>query len=96
VPVTRNFGPLDQIKLTDKALMREVGLLVRERIVRRTRAGRSTDGAPFTPYSRGYALKKQAELGGSTNPNLTVSGAMLNDITILRVDDDEVELGFSK
>jgi len=55
MPVTRNFGPLDQIKLTDKTLMREVGLMTRERIVRRTRDGKSTDGTPFAPYSAGYA-----------------------------------------
>lgn len=93
--VTRNFGPLDEIKLTDRDLMREVGLLARERIVRRTRAGQGTDGAPFKAYSPGYAAEKAKELGNS-RPNLTVSGAMLNDITILSVTDDTVELGFSR
>jgi len=111
--VTRNFGPLDQIKLTDKALMREVGLMVRERIVRRTRAGTGTDGQPFAPYSARYAAMKSGALydssarggakaafqairaSGGGRVNLTVSGAMLNDITILRLTDTEVELGFS-
>ncbi len=91
--VTRNFGPLDQIKLTDKALMREVGLMVRERIVRRTRQGVGVDG-PFKPYSPGYATLKAAALGAGP-VNLTVSGGMLNAITITRVEDDEVELGFT-
>jgi hypothetical protein len=95
MPVTRNFGPLDQIKLTNRDLMREVGLLVRERILRRTRQGISTDGAPFEPYSAGYREKKAAELGAGP-VNLTVSGSMLNDMTITKVTDDEVELGFSK
>jgi len=93
MPVTRNFGPLDQIKLTDKALMREVGLMIRERIVRRTRQGIGVDG-PFKPYSRSYAAKKAEELG-SGPVNLTVSGGILNAIVLTRVEDDEVELGFS-
>ncbi len=93
--VTRNFGPLDQIQLTTKAIMREVGLLARERVVRRTRQGQTTEGSPMQPYSAGYAARKAKELG-STQPNLTVSGAMLNDIILTDVQDDEVTLGFSK
>ncbi len=93
--VTRNFGPLDQVKLSDKALMREIGLMVRERIVRRTRQGQGVEG-PFPAYSAGYAnAKKEALGGGGQTVDLTVSGGMLNAITITRVDDDEVELGFS-
>lgn len=93
--VTRNFGPLDQIKLTDKSIMREVGLMARERVVRRTRQGITTDNQQMRPYSPGYAARKQRELG-STPVNLTVSGAMLNDIVLSRIEDDLVELGFSK
>lgn len=91
--VTRNYGRLDQVPLTDRALMREVGLLARERIVRRTRAGQGTEG-PFKPYSAGYAKAKTKDVGGG-QVNLTLSGAMLNAITITSVSDDEVELGFS-
>lgn len=93
--VIRNFGPLDQIPLTNRQLMREVGLLARERIVRRTRQGIGTEGRAFEPYSEAYRLQKSQELG-TTPVNLTVSGAMLNDITITKVEDDSVELGFSK
>lgn len=93
--VSRNFGPLDQIKLTDKALMRDVGLMARERVVRRTRDGKGTENEALKPYSPGYAARKAKELG-TTKPNLTVSGSMLNDIVITRVEDDEVDLGFSK
>lgn len=95
MPVTRNFGPLDQIKLTDKGIMREVGLLARERVVRRTRDGKGTENAALKPYSASYAERKRKELG-TDKPNLTVSGAMLNDIILTRIEDDEVELGFSK
>jgi hypothetical protein len=93
--VTRNFGALDQIALTDKAIMRDVGLMARERIVRRTRQGTGTDGAPFRPYAASYAKAKAAELGGG-RVNLTVSGSMLNDIGILDVTADTVTLGFKK
>lgn len=93
MPVTRNFGPLDQIKLTDKALMREVGLMIRERIVRRTRQGIGVEG-PFKPYSADYKATKAKELGAGP-VNLTVSGGMLNAIVLTRIEDDEVELGFS-
>jgi hypothetical protein len=94
MPVTRNFGPLDQIKLTDKQLMKEVGLLVRERIVRRTRAGEGPDG-PFKPYSAGYAAQKKKALGTGDVVDLTVSGGMVNAIVLTKIEDDEVELGFS-
>lgn len=93
--VQRNFAPLDKIKLTDRALMREVGLLARERIVRRTRQGIGTEGKPFQPYSQSYARQKGKELG-TNKPNLTVSGSMLNDIQITEVTDDSVTLGFSR
>lgn len=93
--VARNFGPLDKITLTDRALMREVGLMLRERIVRRTRQGIGTDGKAFQPYSESYAQQKGKELG-TTRPNLTVSGSMLNDIVITVVSDDTVELSFSR
>jgi hypothetical protein len=65
VSVTRNFGPLDEIPLTTKTIMREVGLMVRERIVRRTRTGQGTD-APLAPYSTGYAAKKSGALYDSS------------------------------
>ena len=95
MPVTRNFGRLDRIPLTTKALMRDVGLLARERVLRRTRQGQDTHGRSFRPYSARYASQK-AGLGGSGRVNLTLSGDMLNAITITRVTDDTVELGFKR
>lgn len=90
---TRNFGPLDQMSFTDKQLMREIGLMARERIVRRTRSGQGVD-APFQSYSSEYAVLKAKVLGAGT-VNLTVSGRMLNEIVITDVTDTTVELGFS-
>jgi hypothetical protein len=94
VTVSRNFQSLADLDLTKAEDMREIGLLMRERIVRRTQEGQGPDG-PFTPLSDGYAKQKQAALGTS-RPDLTVSGNMLNDITIVAVDDDSVTLGWNK
>jgi hypothetical protein len=91
--VTRNFGALDQLPLTNAQMMRDVGLLARERILRRTRQGIGTSGSPFHPYSAAYGGAKAAELGRGP-VNLTVSGAMLNAIQILSVTEDTVTLGF--
>lgn len=94
ITVTRNFKSLVSLDLTTVADMREIGLLARERIQRRTRQGMGPDGAPFAPLSEGYAKRKQAELGTSS-PDLTVSGRMLNDMTITDATDTSVTLGWN-
>jgi hypothetical protein len=94
VTVSRNFQSLADLDLTKAEDMREIGLLMRERIVRRTQEGQGPEG-PFAPLSDGYAKRKQAALGTS-RPDLTVSGNMLNDLTIVAVDDDSVTLGWNK
>jgi len=94
VQVTKTFGSLADLRLTDAALMREVGLLARERLIRRTIAGRDQDDQPFAPYSAAYAgLRRKEQL--STNVNLQVSGQMLNAIRIVAVTDTSVTLGFA-
>jgi hypothetical protein len=94
VLVRANFAPLKNLKLSTRELMREVGLLARERIIRRTVSGKNEFGTAFRPYSPGYALQKLQETG-SAQVNLQLSGAMLNAITITNVTDDSVELGFA-
>lgn len=89
VIVTRNFPDLTTLPLVNREVMREVGLLARETILRRTVAGQSSAGGPFRPYSPAYA-----KLKGSTHVNLSLSGRMLNGITIVEVDDTSVTLGF--
>lgn len=78
----------------DRGLMREVGLLARERIIRRTLSGKDQDGQPFQDYSPQYRERKAQELGAGT-VNLQVSGAMLNGLTIVDVTDRSVTLGFN-
>jgi len=94
VTVRRNFPRLDTIPLTDTALMREIGLLARERIYRRTLAGRDMRDQTFKPYSAAYAAQKQREVGGPGTVNLQLSGGMLNAIQILEVTATTVRLGF--
>ncbi len=94
VTVTKNFGPLADIPLTTKELMRELGLLARETILRRTLSGIDADGVPFASYSDGYATQKTNELGSASPVNLQVSGRMLEGITLIEVTDTKVTLGF--
>lgn len=88
VTVTSDFEPGD-FKFLDRDVMREVGLLARETIRRRTAAGISVDGTPFAPYSPAYAKRK-----GGTAVNLAVSGQMLNALQIVDVTETTVTLGF--
>jgi hypothetical protein len=99
ITVTRSIDvPLDQLELITAEDMRELGLMIRERIIRRTQQGQGPDG-PFAPLSDAYATRKREALGTAA-PDLTVSGSMLNDITIVDVESDglsaRVRLGWVK
>jgi hypothetical protein len=83
-----------EIQLTSRELMREIGLMAREAILRRTAQGIDSSGAPFVPYSPGYEQQKAKALG-SGPVNLQASGGMLNALTIVDVTDESVTLGFS-
>jgi hypothetical protein len=99
VTITRSFGSLDDLQLVTADDMREIGLLAREQILRRTLSGVDVNGQPFQPYSKGYAEAKQKALGTSA-VNLQVSGGMLNDITVSDAQADgekaSVTLGWTK
>ncbi len=86
--------PFAQLELTNKQLMKEVGLLARERIIRRTLSGEAVDGSAFVPYSQDYRATKAAELGSASPVNLQVSGRMLQGIVVADVTDDSVTLTF--
>ena len=87
IKVTRNFS-LANLELVSADDMREIGLLMRERIITRTRRGIAADGSAFEPLSPGYAKHKHQALGGSPRPDLTVSGNLLNQLTITAVQAD--------
>lgn len=94
VTVTVTGRRLSDVEFSSEDLMREVGLLVRERILRRTASGRDANELPFAPYSAAYALRKAKEVGpGSVN--LMLSNGMLGAITITEVTKNRVTLGFS-
>lgn len=94
IKVTKNFGKLADLPLSSESVIRELLLLARERVIRRTLAGQSSEGGAFRPYSPGYLTAKREALGGSGQPNLQVSGRMLQDIAITAVSATRGELGF--
>jgi hypothetical protein len=94
VTVIKTGQPLSQLKMSSRELMKDVGLLARERVIRRTLSGRDENDASFQPYSALYALRKAQETG-SSSVNLQLSGAMLNAIVITELTDTSVTLGFS-
>lgn len=93
VYVLKNFPPLKSLELTSRELMRQVGLLARERIYQRTVGGKDMHGRAFRPYSSSYQARKGAAVG-TTGVNLQLSGGMLNALGITDVGDDYVEIGF--
>jgi len=95
ISLSRNFESLADLKLVTREDMRELGLLARERIVRRTRQGIAADGSAFQPYSAAYAAQKSAALGTS-RVNLEVSGNMLNHLGIVDLTDSSVTLGWTQ
>ena len=96
MPITVELtgGSLEELRFSTADLMREVGLLARERIIRRTAAGVDAQGAAFTAYSPAYGKRKAKELGASP-VNLMVSGNMLGSITLLEVTERSVTVGLS-
>lgn len=94
ITVRKNFGPLADTPLTSQAVMKEIGLLARERIVRRTLSGQDADGNAFTPYSPEYRALKQQELGSASPVNLQVSGRLLEGIVLTDLTEKSVTLSF--
>lgn len=80
--------------LVSTEVMREVGALATRLIRTRTMAGRDREGQPFAAYTPDYAAKKAKE-GLGTTPNLTVSGRMLNDMTVTDAAPGKVSIGFT-
>jgi hypothetical protein len=94
VSIQRSFPALTDLKLVQREDMREIGLLARERIIRRTRQGQGVEGS-FEPYSADYAATKRAALGTAA-VNLTVSGNMLNQLVIVDLSETSVTLGWNQ
>jgi hypothetical protein len=95
VTVRASFDVGEAFAVSDESVMRDVGLLARELILRRTARGVSADGSPFAPYSPGYIKSKSRAVGLAAPVNLRASGAMLNALQIVEVTKDRVVLGFA-
>lgn len=81
--LTKDYDSLANLELTPTVdVMREIGLLLRERVIRRTLSGVDASGQAFAPYSKRYEDAKRKAIGGA-GVNLQVSGNMLNQITIV-------------
>jgi hypothetical protein len=96
ISISRNWS-LDDLELITAEDMREIGLLQREAIYRRTIAGIDANGRAFAPYSLPYEAEKRDALGSATPVNLQVSGNMLNHMQVVEVGDGEkpfVKLGW--
>lgn len=94
VTVTLDGPRFSEIPLSTQDLMREVGLLARERILLRVARSEAVDGSPFAPYSAEYAKRKAAEVGAGP-VNLQLSGRMLQGIVLTEITENSVTLGFS-
>lgn len=90
---TGQAGKWSKRPLVNEELMREVGDLQLSRIRRRTGAGVDVDGSAFQALSPDYAKQKAAAVG-STRADLSVSGRMLNEMTIIGSSRNTVTLGF--
>lgn len=93
VRVSRAFGDLRSVMPETKDLMREIGDFLIRRIRTRTEQERGWDGATFQALSPGYAAQKAKALGHQ-RADLTVSGRMLNDMSVVAVTDTSLEIGF--
>jgi hypothetical protein len=94
ITLTKALPPLPRDLLT-RETMREMALLAREQILRRTAAGVDADGRPFAPYSPTYA-KRKSEALGTTRVTLQVSGRMLGDLKVLDYGVTESGRGFAR
>ena len=63
-----------------------IGELIVERIVARTKSGIDRNGIPFKPYSKEY--------NKSGKPDLTLSGIMLDDLSVVSVSPGKITVGY--
>ena len=93
VEVTTSTPGLDRIRRgVDKTTWALIGEAAVRYIVRDTQAGRDENGKRFRKYSKTYrALRDKA--GYPTRPDLTVTGQMLNSVSVVAVTADSVSIG---
>ncbi len=92
IRVTKNFRDLSSIPPPGTPFWRQLGEGLLTRIRKRTARGVDAKGRAFKPLSRAYAERKQDALG-TRAADLTVSGRMLNEMTV-KPQPKRVSLGF--
>ena len=99
VRVTRNFPSLERVELITRQDMADLGAALLLRIRQRTARGVDAEGQPFAPYSTRYRETKGAyTLGAKASVvgpvDLTVTGEMLNAMTVVEATESTVTLGW--
>lgn len=77
-----------------QALLKRAALVLVGRIKRRTLAGLDVDGKKFAAYSEQYGEARRGT-GRGDDPNLAVSGAMLNSLGVVESTPDVCVIGFT-
>jgi hypothetical protein len=82
IPFTQPIKPKERVKIADALLTHIVG---------RTMAGLDKKNKPFEKYSDKYAEEKGV---GVSDVDLLLSGEMLSELQVLKVDANGVEIGY--
>jgi hypothetical protein len=91
IKLTGDLRVFKDVKLTTRQRNKSGGLRLVEQIVDRTRRGESADGVRFIRYSQRYADQKGV---GTNEVDLTASGDMLDNLTVVSADTDSIVLGW--
>lgn len=79
----------------EKALRLAIAQAVVDHIVKRTQSGKSVNGGGFKPYSKEYKDSTEYKLlKESDKVNMTLTGAMLDDIDLLKDGPNTIRIGF--
>jgi len=82
IPFTQPIKPKERVKIADALLTHIVG---------RTMAGLDRDNNKFAKYTKKYANEKGV---GVSDVDLLLSGEMLSELQVLKVDANGVEIGY--
>jgi hypothetical protein len=82
IPFTQSIKPKERVKIADALLTHIVG---------RTMAGLDRDNNKFAKYTKKYANEKGV---GVSDVDLLLSGEMLSELQVLKVDAKGIEIGY--
>lgn len=74
---------------------RAIGEEIIQQIIERSKSGKDKNGIDFPKYSKSYMDSFDFKLAGKgKKPNLTLSGEMLNALTVLDTGSGEITIGY--